>query len=446
MELFDEAGRAVVPTTVGMPQFVNVTGDQNSTVSNDVWTSVTELLPYLSLVDYERTIGLYKGTLYDVPKSGLGNVSVGAVAANVSCGFLPNITALGTQDINIWDMNVSIQWDVQAWWRQPTANFGLLFNLHTILWPGVIQQVAYLDAGTTPMMPREMIFVLTTNISDSNGDLNSTIPLPSDHAMCIVMNDVKTCVESLSVIGCTLSWLNQTAIVNAQEGALASVQPSGEKSSSVWNLWTPKTPSNTFFDPQVDTWGNMLANSAFSSTVIDGFSVANSTDPGSFSAVYGYLTEQYLLKELGMSPNTSSNIMLHQIENALANLTAALYWASANLLPPNTTQAYVSLLSGATVAAQTASRLNLNLLPIAVGFGCSTVLLFLAVQFTHGMNESTPRIGSIGVLQLIWLTHEQPAFQELVATVNQPTTENLRSVGMLKIGIAQQNRPNGYAD
>lgn len=151
MELFDEAGRAVVPTTVGMPQFVNVTcvsncrniftgiyliacsGDQNSTVSNDVWTSVTELLPYLSLVDYERTIGLYKGTLYDVPKSGLGNVSVGAVAANVSCGFLPNITALGTQDINIWDMNVSIQWDVQAWWRQPTANFGLLFNLHTIL-------------------------------------------------------------------------------------------------------------------------------------------------------------------------------------------------------------------------------------------------------------------------------------------------------------------------
>lgn len=42
----------------------------------------------------------------------------------------------------------------------------------------------------------------------------------------------------------------------------------------------------------IDQWGNMLANSAFSSTVIDGFSVANSTDPGSFSAVYGYLTEQ----------------------------------------------------------------------------------------------------------------------------------------------------------
>jgi hypothetical protein len=69
-------------------------------------------------------------------------------------------------------------------------------------------------------------------------------------------SQVNAQVSQISIIGCTLSIINQSAVVDAKTKRLISVQPVAIKTTSEWRIWEPlSAPNNSgmvFLDPQID--------------------------------------------------------------------------------------------------------------------------------------------------------------------------------------------------
>ena len=61
-------------------------------------------------------------------------------------------------------------------------------------------------------------------------------------------------VKSLTVIGCTLSVINQTAAVDSKMKKLLSLQPVVTKTESEWQTWHPTAQVTTadILDPRID--------------------------------------------------------------------------------------------------------------------------------------------------------------------------------------------------
>ena len=68
-------------------------------------------------------------------------------------------------------------------------------------------------------------------------------------------------VDHISIIGCTLSIVNQTAFVNSRTKSLLSVQPNAAKMQSEWRAWNPPTSNGTglFPDQQIDLVSRRLS-------------------------------------------------------------------------------------------------------------------------------------------------------------------------------------------
>jgi len=89
---------------------------------------------------------------------------------------------------------------------------------------------------------------------------------------------------------------------------------------------------------------------------------------------------------------------------------------------------------------------------LAVGIVASVTLLVLAAALTR--NPASPQginppVNGVGVLQLMWLFHQQPQLEEPVSHVEVPTTEKLRAAGMHEVQMVSSSgkstRPNDYS-
>jgi hypothetical protein len=63
-------------------------------------------------------------------------------------------------------------------------------------------------------------------------------------------------VSDMTVIGCTLSIVNQSAFIDSKTKRLVSVEPIVTKTSSEWVPWTIKTNPIPSFDTQIDSVSN----------------------------------------------------------------------------------------------------------------------------------------------------------------------------------------------
>ncbi|KAK0186945.1 hypothetical protein F5146DRAFT_1141798 [Armillaria mellea] len=149
------------------------------------------------------------------------------------------------------------------------------------------------------------------------------------------------------------------------------------------------------------------------------------------------VVEQFVMEDLGLhsilldSPvRPAPVIALHDLENSIASATAASYWAALyakagglkNDDPynvDNVNNFKVEAMAGnATITyPYTAMRLNINLIPVAVGLGASIGLLVLAYQL------------------ILWLMRTRPDLQRLVSEVDEPSVDNLRRTGMVNTSM-----------
>jgi hypothetical protein len=116
------------------------------------WWTITPLLPYLGRADSNNTIGVQDATLYDIldDNNGIGNVTIGAKAFNVTCGSLPNTqvfnltTAAGQQVWEIWSAynNFVLQNVIDGQGKKIVMS-EILYSANQLVAPNVLGPIVY---------------------------------------------------------------------------------------------------------------------------------------------------------------------------------------------------------------------------------------------------------------------------------------------------------------
>jgi hypothetical protein len=95
------------------------------------------------------------------------------------------------------------------------------------------------------------------NVTDSFGNVGSRVSVNTTYG---------TYENFITIIGCTLSIIDQWAAVDSQTKMLLSANPVAVKTSSEWNNW-PNAAGDQSFDPQIDGVSNPDDRGASSAVV-----------------------------------------------------------------------------------------------------------------------------------------------------------------------------------
>ncbi|KZT69323.1 hypothetical protein DAEQUDRAFT_273644 [Daedalea quercina L-15889] len=424
MENFNQTRPASVSTTGGMPVINNASMYAVAPISgndpflgaavNPPWTLATQLLPYLATSGSVSTIGLSGDTVYDIIQlsGNTGEVLVNATTANVTCSYIPNAEASLNGTTGELDAVKASFNGGNLSYVMPSYFEGSPFQLGTVL--------AFTMYDVTPgyriTLGRDAAFFVTSNITDSHEQLAGTIQnLPVQGQF----------------IGCTLSWIQKSAVVDAVTRNLISLHPNNTARSTEWAEWTPSFSSNA--EPQkynypssnnaIDSWSDMLHSGGQYNPEV------SPQDPQKTSYTQSYLT----LKLVTLNATTS----LEDFEAALSEMTAATYWAVGHMLGPSDRAEDVTLTQGHAGSVQPMSRLTINIVQTLVGLVASLILLLLALSFvyTFVMRSHLPAVEEAGILQTVWLVGRNPRILDKVTQVESPTTAELRAVGMLELDM-----------
>ncbi|KAJ7635399.1 hypothetical protein FB45DRAFT_1057235 [Roridomyces roridus] len=362
--------------------------------------------------------GLSQGSLYDVLESPItGTAAVDATGFDVTCKYLPGV--------NFTHFNDTQTWAYGGFFITPTQ-------------PRLITQVQnWVDDNT-------VAFYSTIPILDSDGETGPMVPLDPP------MNNS---VSSVQVFTCSLSLVDQTASIDAQSQQLRSLTPDFAKSASTWspqpNASTPTNSSNPFINMWA-LWVKAIPASSFPLDLtenIDLFNLGN--------AMMASLADIYLYQALILPSGNASSIRLHDLENALSNVVASVFWTighnpmtAASMYSPfdndldalsQTFQPPILLQGSAQVTeVYQAERLELNIVAVSLGLATSVLLLTLTLPalLSRHLNSDSDgghkAIGGTGLLHAIWLYRNHPELEKLLDQVDNPTDENLRAAGMVR--------------
>ncbi|KAK0219014.1 hypothetical protein IW262DRAFT_1558940 [Armillaria fumosa] len=196
------------------------------------------------------------------------------------------------------------------------------------------------------------------------------------------------------------------------------------------HLSTSKAPSNNGNTPSSRNNGQAPSSIPTSTNTPNLTSTSGAAQPTS-SGQFGSVT-YYGMSDVFLDVKT------------LASATAASYWAALYAKAgglkdddpynvENVNNYRVESMTGnATISYPfTATRLNINLIPLLLGLLASVGLLLLVFWLFGKPIEGDSGIDAIGVLQIIWLMRTRPDLQRIVSDVDEPTVENLRESGMV---------------
>ncbi|KAF7375776.1 hypothetical protein MSAN_00467300 [Mycena sanguinolenta] len=412
--------RAAFPGTQGLPAF---NGTPNFTTFADMETYAAGSLYSLpSVLNSETNQGLHGGTLYEVldtasPVS--GNAIVNATGFNVTCGF-----AMVPSPLNFSS-------EAEGYGGQ-----GPMLIKSTQ--PGMI---------STPSNFDQLLFYSTIPIIDSDGKQGPLIALNPP---------METSVSSIQIFRCSLSLVNQTAVINSQTQEIRTVGPGFTKTTSKWGPYVevPESEWNYVSHPNVtdenmliNLWEQWYLNIPASDFMLD---FNNDLSPASVADVY-------LIQKLNLpaANHYTQNITLHDLENALSTLVASMFWTLGHIRPPYraSTIADVAVYANGTITGSlndistppillpgTANvtgvfpevQLELSIIAVSTGLVVSLVLMTVSLPLLPGGFDEKLPIDGTGVLHTIWLYRNNPELQRMLEQVKYPTLENLRAAGMVR--------------
>ncbi|KAJ6618533.1 hypothetical protein B0H10DRAFT_1241922 [Mycena sp. CBHHK59/15] len=390
-------------------------------------------------------IGLHEGTLYDVPvgNAGIGNLSVLATGFNFTCGYFKTV-------------QLEVQ-TIMKFFRANVDGGAEFYNVdNTALGRLILSAQGVTDAGSPPTDndAYDIIFFTNLTIVDSNGDAGIKVAL-----------DFKT---SAQLLRCSLSLVEQTALVDTQSWKVVSLEPNIVKQSSAW-VQAPSYPQT----PAGQNTSSPLPMSSSSISLADLWQtwyILAPRAPSTISFPVSLpLPDLYLnhLLRLPISsgffddPSTSDNITLHDLENALSTLVASIIW-TLTYVPPlpgyqqsmstsslnaslQTVRNLTSLVGlgrqgqGVLTDAVAQVRLDLSIIAVSVGLAASAALALLSLRSLTFRANQCASIIEIGFLQAIWLYRSHPKLEMLIQQVPHPTENNLRRAGMVRTRLVDQS-------
>ncbi|KAJ7751923.1 hypothetical protein DFH07DRAFT_825880 [Mycena maculata] len=408
VETFNLAVQTTVETE-GVPEW----NDTNHNATLAYIENMAQFLPWIGNLDQSQTPGLFNGTLYDVLVEAypgqIANVS--ALGFNITCGYLPAVEVGVSPPVDGF-YNISFT-STGEWVAFPDIG------------PNVISLSPmdhfFKSTIADPADSNSITLLTSANVIDSNG--NTGVPAATQQG------------TNLQFLRCSHSFLSQNGTVDAGSKAIipSSLEPTIEKDQSVWFMYEsdPETPSDETL-LQGSAWAQIMASLAASPASAGG---SDRFSPG----------DLYLMSQLGMnvaSPEGNETLYLHDIENALSKLVASLFWIGAHIQLPTLESSGTfdppALAAGDATLQQTslASRLNISLLAVSLGFSASILLLGLAISFCTGADGPTTYLNGLGFLQIIWVFQHHPELSEILEHVDDPTDYNLRVAGLVKVRLA----------
>jgi len=121
-----------------------------------------------------------------------------------------------------------------------------------------------------------------------------------------------------------------------------------------------------------------------------------------------------------------------------------MYWTATNVpLSPWRQQAAgtsvgLPVLHGSALVTRTEMRLNINLFSLTLGFVTSLVLLITTAVLIKPFSDGSPvGVGTTGILPNMWMAYRHPQLRSLFLQVVEPTTDNLRAIGMVEMKLAE---------
>ncbi|KAJ7488819.1 hypothetical protein FB451DRAFT_678936 [Mycena latifolia] len=444
VESFNISVPSTVPTT-GFPEWPG--SDHNETIS--FIDQMVVFLPWIGNLEESKTLGLFNGSLYEVLSTTnpeYGNTTVSAVGFNITCGYLSGV-------------NTEIQDTEADWAGWMNISFGSSLGSHTIdpiqpFAPNIITTGSINDELTPedPELWSSIILYTANKVVDSYGNTGFPVSL-------INATGPNSSITDIQFLQCSMHSVSQHGEVDGKSGNIipSSLQPSVFKNHSKWYQFMedPEHEGNineTLLDSGL--WAEMIINSGGESSV-----------PGSYDTGEGnYLLswpDVYLIEHLGLDPISAvTNISLtpgptlyvHDIENALSALVASLFWIAGHIHPTPLAMKYGSnsvqdtgdsamqppILSASNATLYqdvSGARLNLDIYAISVGLGASIILFALGIKFWHIRGHLEPRLEGIGLLHIMWLTQKHPEVLDQLKQVDEPTDNNLRTVGMIKVQL-----------
>ncbi|KAJ6543283.1 hypothetical protein DFH09DRAFT_1088981 [Mycena vulgaris] len=373
-----------------------------------------------SILDSTTSLGLHEGTLYDVPNIDPvpGNATVSASGFNVTCGYVVDVSEFKFSE------------DTETWVAWVTADFS--YSIHATQ-SGMISSVYTPSPGDS----RPSIFLYSTiPIVDSN--LN-TGPL-------VNLSPAMDASVSIQLFQCSLSLVNQTATVDTQSRQLRALESEIKKTDSKWAPYVPPpthvtSNDNTFIDSWAE-WYYFIPSSDFPLAY-------GSEAPASVADVY-------VIQRLNLpaaNHNSAQNVTLHELENALSNIVAAIFWTLGHIRPTYRS-GVVSLGPGFRNGTMASSLSDVPKLPIllqgnatvtevytqarlevSAGLAISIILMLLALPsllFEQGSDEKNPSVNGTGILHAIWMYRNHPELDALLEQVEHPTDDNLRAAGLVQ--------------
>ncbi|KAJ7654869.1 hypothetical protein B0H14DRAFT_1126242 [Mycena olivaceomarginata] len=409
-----------VAPTLGVPQW-------NQSNHDLIFSFMEYTAPFLSWINnLDDTIGLFNGSLYNVLQDvnlGNGSAEVSAIGFNITCGYLPGINTQVVAD-NPTYYEISFEPPVQ------------LANVLSI-GPNLILMDSALN--------NSIVLYTTNDVVDSHGKKGSPVTLKKP------MGPNAT-VSQLQFLLCSKSLVHQHGTVNTQSRKLdpSSLQPSIYKTHSNWQSY------NNLLSLSADE--SLIGSNLSSDFVITPYATVFIPVNDNVTGLMQYMShfEEYLMEELGLDPSwissktasTSNSILkLHNIENSLSALVAAIFWIVGNMSPGSFISKYSdsglivppTLSANSTSIQQSSSycRLDLNIIFLAIGLGSSVLLFLLAIPYWI-VPTYKDEIGDTGLLHVIWMFQHHHNLEYLLPHVSHPTDRNLRQAGLVRAQVCLQ--------
>ncbi|KAJ7214291.1 hypothetical protein C8J57DRAFT_1397298 [Mycena rebaudengoi] len=448
------------------------------------WMTPNTLLPLLADLPPSQTPGLYNSTLYTVLDNwdGIGDVSVPAVSFNVSCGYLPNartggvVNAFLDNDPNPSPVNYTV---VEATYVSQDTQYNFSYYSRPLDYRQIdsviIDQGRGLgDNSASHPLGRSTLFYSSFTVTDSLGSQGSLLALPNTIASSSAERP-----RDLQVFGCSMSVHNHTVDIDTAT-RLPKVDVA-RKTSSKWEPWAPRLYDEHDIKPDgiplavqdifIDGWTLTYYYAQAAPTLNPaGWSCWNyPSETGNVSYcgqidLTNLLTQCDIEDRLELRERNLTDVALHELENTMGSMTAALYWGAQHRRyrqsDPQTM--FVQGIRGTVDVTRTGAigRLNINLISVVPCLAISLILLFLSYLMTSGQtglkrpmdrtNLGTPApkrspIDTLGILQSFWLSQgsiRSELLQQLLNVVD-PSVENLRRAGMFMVQLDGQPRSSG---
>ncbi|KAJ7192332.1 hypothetical protein GGX14DRAFT_595899 [Mycena pura] len=432
-----------------------------------------EFLPWRGILDDSQMLGLSNGSLYeilDATTPGNDKALVSAIGFNITCGYL-------SPEIQVTNEDIALLVD------------GVPYGIDS-------DELAPNTVSVDPLDSKNNLLSILSTIAISDSEGHQGSPIVFDQQSPSVLQNLTRLnlnISQLELLQCSKSLTAQTGLISAQSNTIinGSLYPDIHKTQSTWisgleldfgsqdssllgnDLWSAIL-AFAFYGALGDSTLKYIAGHGAILPWINGlddsktlglsngslYDVLEQAYPGSglteilegesepeigfYVIDASSLTERFNSTDLWILVTTQV-IYLHDIENALSNLLASVFWAGGNVhLSPLAIQSQFGSVNLPNVSAGnatvqqvvSAARLNISLPAVSIGLAGSILLLVLIGWISIGTNNSNPPLARLGLLQIIWIFEHHPELHEILEQVDDPTDDNLRSAGMVNVCLA----------